>query len=684
MSDLAAPAAETKSTPLVDVLARTVQDVPKASQNWGPVGTLTMQLASVGDDVTAWGRSPWQRDKQLREFWPTESVLASTIYATAIRNAAFSWKLDGPPRTVAAVQDMLHAADLGRGWLQFMVKVSIDLLTQDNAAFVELIRSGPSETDPVIGIAHKDSERCRRTGDPLVPVIYRDRLGRQHKLRWYQVITLEEMPSPVETMNGMQICFVSRVLRAAQILRDIAIYKREKIGARGPSSVHLVSGVSQTRIDDAMHKAEEKGDNQGFLRYLMPHLIAGLDPNATVSHVEIPIKSLPDDFDEDVTMRWYISELALGSGNDYQDLAPLPGGGIGSSNQSEILHRKSRGKGPGLFMKLIEHAFAFHGVIPRSVTFHYDEQDTAADKEKADLRQTRADIFGTYIGALKMPYQVVWQMMADEGDITQEQLELLGQKDVTDDVTAQDDEAYETPEDVTPIPGTQTPPAAPAAAAPPPAGAPAATPPPQLATLKGAVAKATPPATEDWNVVQADYRNRLFDALITYAGGEKATRHKNAFRAAVVEDVPGAFYSGYVESGGEDTEPDDEKWLTEQLKAQLGFVDGVFAWVKELRDAGTVTEDAIRARVEDWVTGLAGIYATGKAAGDANQMLTFNGDDGEESCKDCQKWKGKRHSAGYWRKKELLARNGNPKFECGRWDNCHHDFYTDKGQLWSA
>lgn len=206
---------------------------------------------------------------------------------------------------------------------------------------------------------------------------------------------------------------------------------------------------------------------------------------------------------------------------------------------------------------------------------------------------------------------------------------------------------------------------------------------PPSSALKSAVAKDVPPPTEDWHVVEADYRNRLFEALISYAGGGKVTRHKNAFRAAVVEDVSAAFYSGYVEAGGEDTEPEDEKWLTDQLNTQLGFVDGVFTWVKELRDGGTITEGAITARVEDWVAGLSGLYATGKAAGDANQMLTFDGDDGDESCKDCQKWKGKRHSAGFWRRKGLLARNGNPNFECGRWDTCQHDFYTAKGEIWS-
>lgn len=665
--------AQTKAAPDKRVLARSVQSTPTVDQNYEPAGgVLTMQLASVADEIVPWGKAPWRRDKQLREFWPTENILASTIYATAIRNAAFSWKLDGPPRTVAAVQNMLHSANLGKGWLYFMVRTTIDLLTQDNAAFIELVRADDAETSPVIGISHLDAERCRRTGDPLVPVIYRDRLGVLHKLKWYQVISLEEMPSPVETMNGMQFCFVTRVLRAAQIMRDIKLYKREKVGARGPTALHLVGGVTQSRIEDSTKKADEKGDNQGLMKYLTPYIIASLDPTVSVTHVEIPLKSLPDGFDEDVAMRWYINDLALGSGNDYQDLAPLPGGGLGSSNQSEILHRKSRGKGPGFFMKLVEQAFTFHGVIPQSVKFTYDEQDVAADKEKADLALTQAQTFQIYASALQMPHQVVWQMMSDAGVISQQQLDMLGQHDATPDVTTDDDDPYTPVDDVPPVPGT-----------PPPAPAPGQPPAKPAAGTPQPAQKDVPPPTEDWSVVQADYRNRLFEALMGYAGGTRVTAHKNAFRQAVAEDVPAAFYSGYVEAGGEDTEAEDEKELTRLLNAQLEFVDGVFDWVKEQREAETITEPAITARVDTWVGTLSSIYAEGKARGDANQMLTFQGDDGAESCPDCQKLKGKRHSAGYWRKKGLLARNGNPNFECGRWDACAHDYYTDAGVLWS-
>jgi hypothetical protein len=109
----------------------------------------------------------------------------------------------------------------------------------------------------------------------------------------------------------------------------------------------------------------------------------------------------------------------------------------------------------------------------------------------------------------------------------------------------------------------------------------------------------------------------------------------------------------------------------------------VFDWLAEQREAETITEDAIHARVEMWLSSLDGIYAEGKLRGRDNVMLTFDGDDGEESCQDCQKYKGQRHSAKWWVKRDLVRRNGNDHYDCGRWAPCQHHFYTDDGALYA-
>jgi hypothetical protein len=151
----------------------------------------------------------------------------------------------------------------------------------------------------------------------------------------------------------------------------------------------------------------------------------------------------------------------------------------------------------------------------------------------------------------------------------------------------------------------------------------------------------------------------------------------------VVEDVPAAFERGYRDAGGEELEPEDMAWINATQQQQVDFLTGTFDWLKELRDNDTATEDAVQARVDDWVAGLTGIYAEGKLRGKDNIMLTFDGDDGQESCKECQRLKGQRHNAKWWIKRDLVRRNGNDNYTCGRWEPCQHGFYTDDGELYA-
>lgn len=421
------------------VLAASVQ--AQSQYETVPRTSLVIQMASVADSFPPWGTNLAVRDRQLREFWPTEPTLASALYSVIIQRSSYSWTLEGPPNTVELYQEMFHNADLGNGWLPFLVKLATDLYTQDNGSFIEIIRTGDSETSPVIGIAHLDAARCIRTGVPEWPVVYFDRMGGRHKMAPWQVITWEEFPSPIETMNGAQLCALSRVLRAAQLLRDIGIYIREKAAGSSLTAIHLVSGIKATEIDDAIEQHMARQKQKGLTNFMLPAVLATLDPTATISHEQIDLASLPDNFDLDVTMRWYINQLALGLGADYQDFAPLPGRSLGSGAQSLVLHDKSRGKGPANFIKSLEHKLNFAGVLPRNVTFRFDEQDMAQELEYADIAKIRAETLTMYVTSGTLTQEAARQIMLDKGDISQELFDVLqAAVDVTPNITAPDDD----------------------------------------------------------------------------------------------------------------------------------------------------------------------------------------------------------------------------------------------------
>ena len=404
----------------------TVQRFPEESQ-YG-ANFFMLALGAAADAFPAWGTAPATRDRLLREFWPTEPWLASTVTSLAARNAAFSWTVEGGPRTSQAVQEMLQNADYGKGFDHFITRGSIDLYSQDNGWFIEVIRDGETPDSPVIGLAHLDAGKCVRTGNPYVPVLYTDRNGQQHKLQWFQVVNITDAPSPVETMYGMGLCAVSRVLKSAQVMRDIIVRNQEKLSGRFAGALHLVSGVSKKMIDDIFAAADEKDNSRGRSRYSPPIVAGTLDPNAKIGKETIELASLPDGYDQDGAMKWAIALLALGFMVEYQDLAPLPGGGLGTASQSQVLHMKARGKGPEMFRKLVEHALNFH-VLPQNVNFRFTEEDLGAKTEDAEYRRRKAEGRKLDIESGVLTPSVARQIMVDDGDLRQDYLTMLEQED---------------------------------------------------------------------------------------------------------------------------------------------------------------------------------------------------------------------------------------------------------------
>lgn len=417
-----------------------VQSQPKYDQL--PHGnSWILQLASIADTFTPWGVSVRQRDAELRAFWPTEPILAGAVYTVCVRNAMQTIELDGPPRTVSAVQDMFDDCDNGGGLSQLFMKVSEDIYCQDNGAFIELV-GRERETDAVTSLNHLDSAQCRRTGRLEEPVIWSDPLtGAQHHLKWYQVIVLSEMPSPIRTMYNVQYSALTRILRAAQIMRDISIMDAEKAAGRFTKRINLVSGVQTSTIEDKLRLHGEGADNRGLTRYVDHLVIGSLDPTANVSVATIDLAEAPEGFNPEVALKWYINNIAMAFGEDYQTFAPLPGGNLGSSQQSKTLEAKSKGKGPKAFTKMIVRAFRQQTVTPKSVTMGFEERDAIAEQETATVQSTRAETRAQRIQSGEITAQVARNIAQDDGDLKPEYMPLLEEADANADITISDEES---------------------------------------------------------------------------------------------------------------------------------------------------------------------------------------------------------------------------------------------------
>lgn len=288
--------------------------------------------------------------------------------------------------------------------------------TADNGAFWELIRTTNNPDAPVINIAHLDSGKCIRTGDPEYPVIYEDYRGKEQVLPYWRVRTLEEFPSPVEEGFGLQVCAVSRCLLAAEIIQSISVYKQEKVGGTFTKAIDAVSGLTQQNIDDAVAMAKEQQLNRNLYRLAMPVIIPGIDPTSSMSHIHIDLASLPDNFDEDTSFKWYVAQLAAAFGVDYQEIAPLMTGNLGSSQQSEIMHLKTRGKGPAVIMGMLEEIIN-GGLIPSNVEFRFKEQDLRSETEKANARFTRAKDRAMRVKSGELDGEAARRLAIEDGDL---------------------------------------------------------------------------------------------------------------------------------------------------------------------------------------------------------------------------------------------------------------------------
>lgn len=435
-----------RSQPLLDpaTLGRgsVVQDQPKALQTPGagsvslldaPNAPLSMfMLAGQADGLQPWGIAPTYRDRQLRMFLPTESYTMGAIATCIATNMGLDYQLEGQPRSVAAAHDVMVNAQFGEGWEAWTGKMSTDFYGQDKGAFTEFVRDFDDPAAPVTGFNHLDAARCWHTGNRTTPVLYVDLYGKWHGLKWYQVGTLREMPAPHEVYYGLQYCALTRIMHISQLLRNIFILHQEQASGRHTRKVHVVSGVGSNEIENAMKTAQREADQKNLTRWTMPVIVTTLDPQAAVKLETIALAELPEDWAAhlDDYMKWFMVAIAMGLLRDYQDFAPLPGGGIGTSAQSQILHQKSRGKGPAIWQKRVSHLFNNQGVMPRNVTFKFDEEDIEEEKQRADILNTYAQGLDGLITAAAIDPQGAREILLKAKIIDQDFFDQMAQRAV--------------------------------------------------------------------------------------------------------------------------------------------------------------------------------------------------------------------------------------------------------------
>lgn len=409
-----------------DVIKKSVTagDYPDHNRGGGvlhfliPVWQTGAQIQALPlDPPPFWSR---QLDFVLRATPYVETSFWAGAIAIAIsKMSSLGWEVEGEKgERVKWVQNLMLGAEGPGGWVRFLSKHLRDYLTTCHGPGIELIRGKKAAVSRIIGLKHLDACRLTRTGDPQIPAVYRDRKGREHALKDYQVILFSDMPDPSDTYYGVGQCAALRAYREIFKMAAIQRYVAEKISGSRPLAVHLVTGISEKSLESGMITAAQHQAQKGAVLYQGSVVIPIMgDIPATV--VTIPLAEIPDGFDAEREREWALLSYANAIGLSPLDLKPLTGKMGGTATQSRVLDEKGDGRGLAAWRQEFMHAINEY-VTPAATRFYFHENDLRDRQARAQISQLQVGVMATAIaGQIITPEQAL-QVLIDRDEFPKE------------------------------------------------------------------------------------------------------------------------------------------------------------------------------------------------------------------------------------------------------------------------
>jgi hypothetical protein len=167
-------------------------------------------------------------------------------------------------------------------------------------------------------------------------------------------------------------------------------------------------------------------DNQLLRRYSKT-VVTGHEnlPDANIQKIDL--SSLPEGFDEDSATTIGMAAIALAFGVDPRELWPAITGGV-TRAEALIAHIKQRGKGLGAILQETERLLN-QKFLPNVLDFEFDFQDDEQDRQKAEIRNSRAQYWAIMLELGAVDSRTMREQQLSDGDISEEQFERLEAKD---------------------------------------------------------------------------------------------------------------------------------------------------------------------------------------------------------------------------------------------------------------
>lgn len=381
------------------------------------------------------------RDAMLRGTLEMDAMWAAAIGKAVTKQVALGWMVDDQKdikSRAAFAQDVVELYD--GDFEQGIQRGLQDYLTTDNGQWIEIIRASKGAGSKITGIAHLDSLRITRTGDPQIPALYTNVLGREIPLYAHQVLNLTALPSPSLSLRGIGFCAASAAWQTICKMQAIEAYFTEKVTGRRSLAIHLIRGISHKQLKNALDTAESDQAAKGYLYYRGAVMIPGMDGEQEISVTTIPIADIPEGYsiaeERERADNIYANTIGIFVG----ELRPLTGQGLGNGQQARVLEEAAEGVGLSAWRKQFITAMKY--VIPRTTTFTWSTSDAGDRKRKADADAALVNWLAVAAEKLQLPTSVAQQIMLDQKLIPVE----LAPADATPGGTLTDEERAPTNE----------------------------------------------------------------------------------------------------------------------------------------------------------------------------------------------------------------------------------------------
>ena len=103
------------------------------------------------------------------------------------------------------------------------------------------------------------------------------------------------MPSPRLEHRGLGMCAARRAFETILKLTAIETFVREKVSGSRNLAIHIVNGISDLQLRDALSSSNEQNNQRGYVVYKGSTIIPMLK-SENPSIVTIPLAEVPDGF----------------------------------------------------------------------------------------------------------------------------------------------------------------------------------------------------------------------------------------------------------------------------------------------------------------------------------------------------------------------------------------------------